>query len=96
METVTLRYVGPHDAVEISATGDLVERDATVKVPAALAGRGPSGDPESEEYDRGEGLLAQEANWELADKATAPAANRRKPKTDSGEVDALEEGGDNE
>lgn len=41
MSDVTLVYVGPHDAVEIAATGDEVARNATVKVDAELAGRAP-------------------------------------------------------
>ena len=70
MATVAIIYVGPHDGVEIAATGQVVGRGATIQVDAELVGRAPSGD------DLGEGLLAQPSNWVSAEKpqALAPAA----------------------
>lgn len=63
---MTLRYVGPHDAVEIRVSPPeqyldewvTVVRGATVDVPDEVAGALPWND------DLGAGLLAQPSNWE--------------------------------
>lgn len=46
-----------------------------VEVPDELAGRPPSGDPEDDNYDPGEGLLAQVDAW-------GSAKGRRKQKSE--------------
>lgn len=57
---VAIRYVGPHDEVQIAATGLVAQRDEVVEVAAWLAGSVPVGD------DPGAGLLAQSSNWQPA------------------------------
>ena len=42
MTTKQLQYIGPHAEIELAATGDLVERDDIVDVPAEIAGRAPA------------------------------------------------------
>lgn len=64
-----LKYVGPHDEVEIPSLGVVVKRGDTVDVSAEAAGRAPDGD------DLGEGLLAQPDNWQ-------PVAPAKKSKED--------------
>jgi hypothetical protein len=57
-DIVEIRYVGPHDEVEIAATGATCRRGGTVEIAAWLAGEPPSdGHP-------GTGLLAQATNWQ--------------------------------
>lgn len=73
-----VRYIGIHEeGVELFDTGDFVEKGGVVEVDDELAGRAPSGKPGAEDYDAGAGLLAQTANWELAD---MQAASTTKPK----------------
>lgn len=68
---MTLRYVGPYDAVEIEwpvGAMTTVARGTTIELPARIAGASPTED------DPGAGLLAQPGNWELV----AAAAPRKK------------------
>lgn len=67
-------YVGPHDEVEFFV-GEIIrtaKQGETVEVPDHVAGRPPKGDPDSEKFDPGEGLLAQAENWQAV-KEQAPA-----------------------
>lgn len=69
-----IRYVGPHDEVEIAATGQVVKQGETVDAAADIVGRAPSGAPTvtdddgvempNPEYDPGAGLLAQVDAWQ--------------------------------
>lgn len=74
-DTQFVRYIGPHDSVDVVIAGEpgrwwAVERGATVEVPTGVAGRGPRpahgvpADADYEPADPGEGLLAQTDNWE--------------------------------
>src|SRR4051794_33635742 len=57
------------------AISDLVvAHGQTVTVDKALAGRAPSGEPGTEDFDAGAGLLAQTAVWALATKRGASSA----------------------
>lgn len=47
----------------IAATGQAVPYRHQVEVPDELAGRVPTGKPGDEDYDPGEGLLAQTDVW---------------------------------
>jgi len=64
---VPVQYVGPFDSVEVAATGHDVERGHIIEVPADVAGRPPAGEHGDEDYDPGEGLLAQVDNWVAGD-----------------------------
>jgi hypothetical protein len=57
-DIVEIRYVGPHDVIEIAATGATCRRGGTVEVAAWIAGEPPS------EESPGSGLLAQADNWQ--------------------------------
>lgn len=57
-----ISYVGPFDEVEVPGHG-VVKRNASISVPSDVAGHAPVGDPESEDFDPGVGLLAQTSNW---------------------------------
>lgn len=59
-----IEYVGHHDEVEIDGYG-LVKPGEPVDVPDALAGRAPVGHRADKDFDPGEGLLAQPANWQV-------------------------------
>lgn len=48
---------------EIDSLGIVILAGETVEVDAAAAGRSPTGEPGDEDYDPGEGLLAQPVNW---------------------------------
>lgn len=68
-------YVGPFaDGVEIADTGAWASPGEPVEVPDEVAGRPPKGKPEDEDYDPGEGLLAQTSNWAKAGTKAAKAA----------------------
>jgi hypothetical protein len=83
MTTVRLRNINPLGRVDLPLVGRegdkegegiaCLEPGEVFAVPAALAGRPPSGKP----GDLGEGLLAQVGNYELADK---PPARKRAPR----------------
>lgn len=80
----TVKYIGPSAAVEIADTGQWVERGETVEVSSELAGRTPSGKPEDEDYDPGEGLLAQTGNWaKPTTKAAKAVATPKESTTDA-------------
>lgn len=79
MATVLLRNISPlgHlDVPLIRREGDPVGRESVgclepgevFKVPAALAGRAPSGTPGTADWDPGTGLLAQTGNFEIVEK----------------------------
>lgn len=72
-----IRNVSGEDRV-IPATGDFVEAGHQVDVPDELGGRPPEGEPTDEDFDPGEGLLAQPDNWK-------PAAQRKAEKADKAE-----------
>lgn len=75
-----VRYVGPHDAIELTFVDDtgrtMVVDDVaygdTVEVPAAVAGRAAAGVLGEDGFDPGEGLLAQSDNWVPASVPTPP------------------------
>jgi hypothetical protein len=68
-------YIGPFaEGVEIAETGQWANPGEPVEVPTEVAGRAPKGKPEDEDYDSGEGLLAQPANWAKAGTKAAKAA----------------------
>lgn len=84
-ELVKIIWVGGHDTVTIAATGLEVVRGEPVEVAAWLAGRAPSGDPEGDDYDPGEGLLAQPLNWQLAAKGKPSKSTPDAPAVPAGE-----------
>jgi len=65
-KSVLVTYVGPFDAVEVAATGQVCAAGKSISVAPDLAGRPPAADGS----DLGEGLLAQTSNW-VAAKATS-------------------------
>lgn len=77
MATVWLKNINPLGQVDLPlcarqgeplgehGTGCL-EPDEIFEVDAKLAGRPPKGTPGDEDYDPGEGLLAQVGNYQLA------------------------------
>ncbi len=72
MDTRLIVYVGAHDAVEIPECGVIAVCGEPVAVPLELAGRAPNDEPQlladgtpNEDYDPGEGLLAQIDNWRV-------------------------------
>lgn len=74
---MNLTYLGPIDEVEIMATGQTCKRGEQVEVSAEIAGRAPSGDPDDgDDYDPGEGLLAQDTSWVEAGQEDAVAAKK--------------------
>lgn len=109
-ETQFVRYVGPHDSVDVVLAGDLghwwtVAQGETVEVPAAAAGRPPtpaSGEPGTDGYvpaDPGAGLLAQTTNWEpVSQREGRKAVNAPAdpPVTDTADESAAERGSDTE
>lgn len=58
-----LVYVGPHDEVEVDGHPEDVQAYTPVEIDDQLAGRPPHGHRADEDYDPGEGLLAQPSNW---------------------------------
>lgn len=82
MAIVRLRNINPLGRVDLPLIGRqgedegegvaCLEPGETFEVDAKLAGRAPSGTPGEDDYDPGEGLLAQVGNFELV--AKAPAA----------------------
>ncbi len=86
MPSTAIVYVGPFRCfdgdppVEAPAvflsTGQAAQFGVPLDVESALAGRPPSGEPGTEGYDPGEGLLAQSTCWQPA----APAAKTVKEK----------------
>lgn len=79
MATVLLRNISPlgHlDVPLIRREGDPVGQESAgclepgevFKVPAALAGQAPSGTQGTDDWDPGQGLLAQTGNFELVEK----------------------------
>lgn len=75
MGLVTLRNINPIGQVDlplIARQGEplgqhgigCLEPGEEFDVPATVAGRAPSGDPAGDDYDPGEGLLAQVGNYE--------------------------------
>lgn len=86
-------YVGPFPEVELYDTGDWVNQGETIDVRDSLAGRPPSGEPGTDDYDPGEGLLAQTANWQPVD--GKPKA-KPKPKASVRDSGGITEGGDGE
>lgn len=70
MATVTLRNTNPVGAVFLPLLGRTLEAGEEFEVDAAVAGRAPKGDPADEDYDIGEGLLAQIGNYELVVKTS--------------------------
>ncbi len=77
---VALQYIGPHDAVEIADTGQIVARGAIARVPAEIAGREPSGAfADGVHADPGEGLLAQFTNFVPAPKTAEAVAEAAAP-----------------
>lgn len=84
MGTRHLLYVGPHaDGVEIFDTGEWASPGEPIEVDAELAGRAPKGEPGDEDFDPGEGLLAQPSNWKLA---TAAATTKAKKQAEADQV----------
>lgn len=86
MATVRLRNTNPLGQVDlplinrqgadhlgVEGIGNL-EPGEVFEVDEALAGRAPSGTPGEDDYDLGEGLLAQIGNFELANDAPLPVA----------------------
>lgn len=73
MKTTAVTNVSGEDRV-IESLGVLVADGATVLVDADAAGRPPKGKPEDENYDPGEGLLAQPVNWAPGKKTEAVEA----------------------
>src|SRR5437879_295258 len=60
-------YVGPSlDGVEIDGLDVVAEPNIPVDVPDDVAGRAPHGHRADEDFDPGEGLLAQSVNWQPA------------------------------
>lgn len=56
---------------QIAATGQEVDAGGITDVRKEFAGRPPKGDPGDDNYDPGEGLLAQPDNWQpVASKAS--------------------------
>jgi len=63
---------GPgHARFEAEGAGCLVPGEV-FECPAVLAGRAPSGEPGTTNYDLGEGLLAQVGNYELVTDEPTP------------------------
>lgn len=76
---VTLVYVGQQDEVEVDGLAELVVRGEPVEVHEQLAGRAPHGHRADEDFDPGEGLLAQPDNWQLYTEPEPPeTAKQRK------------------
>lgn len=73
-----LKYVGQFAEVELYDTGEWVAQGETIDVSPALGGRPPSGEPGTDDYDPGEGLLAQPSNWAIAEEEK-PAADEKPP-----------------
>lgn len=82
MPTVLLRNCNPLGQVDLPLIGRQEDSDGSTlgtegtgclepgevfEVDAALAGRAPSGSVEDDDYDPGEGLLAQVGNYELVE-----------------------------
>jgi hypothetical protein len=91
--TVKLRNVNPLGQVDlplVARQGEplgehgvgCLEPGEVFAVDSKHAGRPPSGEPGTEDYDPGEGLLAQVSNYELADGSapTKPAKKATKPR----------------
>jgi hypothetical protein len=66
MATVHIRYVGPIDEIDLPLIGRSVKRGEVFEVDEQHAGHAPSGTPGEDDYDPGEGLLAQVGNYEAA------------------------------
>lgn len=82
MATIRVRYIGPHDEVEVplgDGTAVTVQRNHQAEVPAEIAGNSKHG------------LLEQEANWEKVEPAAratrdeAPAKDAAKDSKGGGE-----------
>ncbi|HEY2084889.1 MAG TPA: hypothetical protein VGH54_02445 [Mycobacterium sp.] len=89
-------YVGNHDEVEIDGVAELAYPGEPIEVPAAIAGKAPSGERWTEGYDPGFGLLAQIENWQRpAPKQAAPkksaAAKQTEPTKDAAKSADAEE-----
>ncbi len=81
-------YVGPSlDGVEIDGLEVVAEPGVPVDVPDDVAGRVPHGHRADEDYDPGEGLLAQSSNWQPAPtvKVSKPAKSDPAPAAVEGE-----------
>lgn len=95
MATVRLRNINPLGRVDlplIGRQGDdegegvaCLEPGEEFEIDAKLAGRAPSGNPGDDEYDPGEGLLAQVGNYELVDAKKTTAAKRTAATTARGD-----------
>ena len=81
-----VEYVGHHAEVEVDGYG-LAVPGVPVDVPDYLAGRAPSGHRTDDDFDPGEGLLAQPVNWR-----TPTAKAKAAAKADAKAADAAEEG----
>lgn len=71
-DKIPVEYTGPFDEVEVAATGLVVKRGEVVDLYPNLAGREPSGEPGTEGYDPGAGLLAQVDTWRRVTKSAKP------------------------
>lgn len=70
--TRRVTYIGPLDAVEIAATGQIVKRGQTVDVPVDIADgtdEAPHPHIDGDVVPATSGLLAQ-SEWQAADKST--------------------------
>lgn len=87
MGLVTLRNTNPLGQVDLPIAlrqGDPVGTDGAgclepgeeFEIDALIAGRPPTGDPDSDDYDPGEGLLAQLGNYEHVSGELVPAPDR--------------------
>jgi hypothetical protein len=98
MATVKLRNINPLGQVDLPIAArqgeplgehgsGCLEPGEVFEIDADIAGRPPSGDPGSDDYDPGEGLLAQVGNYELAD---GPAKKKPRKKAGAQEGAAVE------
>lgn len=67
---MNVRYIGPHDAVEVA--GKVCARGEVVSVRSDVGGKAPSTDGDGN-VDPGFGLLAQEDAWEAATGTSSPS-----------------------
>lgn len=82
----TIRYIGPFAGGVDTAEGDHEQhfaRDEPTDCPPEIAGRTPKGEPTDEDYDPGEGLLAQVANFEIVTTKTATATKTKESTPDA-------------
>lgn len=63
-----IKNVSPYGDLDVPLLGRVVAAGEVVEVSAAHAGKAPSGTPDTDGYDPGQGLLAQVDNWQPATK----------------------------